>query len=404
MTTESIALMELIEKHGDKDFLRELGQWTLQRLMELEVEQKVGAGPHERTDDRTTHRNGYRDRTLETRIGSLSLRIPKLRSGSYYPSFLEPRKKSEHALVAVVQEAYINGVSTRKVDDLVQSMGMTGISKSQVSRLCSELDEQVKLFLERPLTGDWAYVWFDATYVKSRTDGRVVSRAIVVAVGVSAEGRREVLGIAVGPAETEAFWMEFLRSLVARGLSGVRLVISDAHIGLKNAIGQVLGATWQRCRVHFMRNALAHVPRKQHQMVAAVIRTAFVQESRDDAVAQWRETADRLRDRFPKLGGLMDNAEADVLAFMTFPKEHWRQISSTNPLERINKEIKRRTNVVGIFPNDGAITRLVGALVNEQSDEWQVTRKYMSQESLQKVLDPVPEQRKLSAEGKDKVA
>jgi putative transposase len=228
--------------------------------------------------------------------------------------------------------------------------------------------------------------------------------ALRYAPHVSGEGRREVLGIAVGPAETEAFWTAFLRSLVSRGLSGVRLVISDAHIGLKNAIQQVLGATWQRCRVHFMRNALAHVPRKQHQMVAAVIRTAFVQETRDDAVAQWRETADRLRERFPKLGELMDDAEADVLAFMTFPKEHWRQISSTNPLERINKEIKRRTNVVGIFPNDGSITRLVGALVNELSDEWQVTRKYMSHESLQKVLNPSAEQQRLLAEGADKVA
>lgn len=299
---------------------------------------------------------------------------------------------------------YTPDISTRKVDDLVQSMGMSGISKSQVSRLCSELDEQVNGFLERPLTGEWAYVWFDATYVKSRSDGRVVSRAIVVAVGVHGGGRREILGVSVGPAETEAFWTAFIRSLVARGLAGVRLVISDAHVGLKKAVQQVLGATWQRCRVHFMRNALAHVPRKQHQMVAPIIRTALVQESQDDAISQWREVAERLRGKYPKLGDLMDDAEQDVLAFMSFPKEHWKQIASTNPLERINKEIKRRTNVVGIFPNDDAITRLVGALAHEQSDEWQVTRTYMSHESLQRALAPTARQASLPGDTPEKVA
>ena len=391
MTDDSMALLELAEKHADGDFMKELGQFVLQRLMELEVEGRCGAARHERSDTRTNQRNGYRERALETRVGRLDLRIPKLRSGSYFPSFLEPRKGSEQALVAVVQEAYLKGVSTRKVDDLVQALGMTGISKSQVSRLCGELDERVQAFLGRPLEGDWPYLWLDATYLKAREAGRVVSKAAVIAVGVNGEGRREVLGLAVGPAETEAFWTAFLRDLVRRGLGGVRLVISDSHEGLKAAVAKVLSAAWQRCRVHFIRNALAHVPRRQHSMVAAVIRTAFVQENQAQASAQWRETADKLRDRFPRLAALMDEAEADVLAFMAFPKEHWPQLASTNPLERLNKEIKRRSRVIGIFPNDAAIIRLVGALLEEQTDEWQVTRRYMSQETLARVIKPEPE-------------
>lgn len=388
MTDDRMALLELAEKHADGDFLKELGQFVLQRLMELEAEGRCGAGLHERSAERVNRRNGYRERALETRIGTLQLRIPKLRTGSYFPSFLEPRKASERALVAVVQEAYLKGVSTRNVDDLVQALGMTGISKSQVSRLCEELDERVEAFLERELTGSWPYLWLDATYLKARDGGRVVNKAVVMAVGVHAEGHREVLGLATGPAETEAFWCEFLRKLTKRGLAGVRLVVSDAHEGLKKAAAKVLGATWQRCRVHFMRNALAYVPRRQHQMVAAVIRTAFVQENHEQARAQWRETADKLRGQFPRLAELLDDAEDDVLAFMAFPKEHWPQIASTNPLERLNKEIKRRARVIGIFPNDAAIVRLVGALLDEQTDEWQVTRRYMSREVLAKLIDP----------------
>jgi transposase-like protein len=388
MTEDSLALLELVEKHGDGDFLRELGQWTLQRLMELEADAKCGASRHERSVERVNQRNGYRERTFQTRIGALDLRIPKLRSGSYYPSFLAPRKGSERALVAVVQEAYVKGVSTRKVDDLVQALGMTGISKSEVSRLCAELDERVDAFLSRTLTGSWPFLWLDATYLKAREGGRVVSKAVVVAVGVNAEGRRETLGLAVGPTETQAFWTAFLRGLMQRGLGGVKLVISDAHEGLKKAAAKILGASWQRGRVHFMRNALAHVPRRQHPMVAAVIRTAFVQEDQAQARAQWRETADKLRGQFTKLSALMDAAEDDVLAFMTFPKEHWAQLASTNPLERLNKEIKRRANVVVIFPNDAAIIRLVGALLAEQTDEWQVTRRYMSLETLAKLTRP----------------
>ncbi len=397
MAEDRMALLELAEKHADGDFLRELGQFVLQRLMELEAEGRCGAGLHERSAERVNRRNGYRERTLETRIGTMELRIPKLREGGYFPSFLEPRKASEQALVAVVQEAYLKGVSTRKVDDLVQALGMTGISKSQVSRLCGELDTRVQAFLERELSGRWPYLWLDATYLKARDGGRVLNKAAVIAVGVNAEGRREVLGLAVGPAETEGFWKEFLRGLTQRGLGGVQLVVSDAHEGLKKAAAKVLSATWQRCRVHF--NALAHVPRRQHQMVAAVIRTAFVQESQEQARAQWRETADKLRGQFPRLAELMDEAEDDVLAHMGFPKEHWPQIASTNPLERVNKEIKRRARVIGIFPNDAAIVRLVGALLDEQTDEWQVTRRYMSREVLAKLIDPdnpqaLPEARK----------
>lgn len=386
MTEDRMALVELAEKYADGDLLRELGQLVLQRLMEAEADARCGASRHERSPERVNHRNGYRGRALETRLGTLDLKIPKLRSGSYFPSFLEPRKASEQALVAVAQEAYVKGISTHKVDDLVQALGMTGISKSQVSRLCAELDERVEAFLSREISGQWPYLWLDATYVKSRERGAVDSQAVVVAVAVNAEGRRETLGMAVGPAETEAFWTDFLRGLMRRGLSGVRLVISDAHEGLKRAIAKVIGATWQRCRVHFMRNALAHVPRRQHQIVAAVIRTAFVQEDQAQARSQWRETADKLRERFPKLAALMDDAEDDVLAFMSFPKEHWPKLASTNSLERLNKELKRRSRVIGIFPNNAAIVRLVGTLLAEQTDEWQVTRRYMSQESLARVI------------------
>lgn len=388
MTEDRMALVELAEKYADGDLLRELGLLVLQRLMEAEADGRCGAGLHERSPERANHRNGYRGRTLQTRLGTLELKIPKLRTGSYFPSFLEPRKASEQALVAVVQEAYVKGISTRKVDDLVQAMGMTGISKGQVSRLCAEPDERVEAFLNRQIGGQWPYLWLDATYVKSRDRGTVDSQAVVVAVAVNAEGRRETLGMAVGPAETEAFWTDFLRGLMRRGLAGVRLVISDAHEGLKQAIAKAVGATWPRCRVHFMRNALAHAPRRQHPMVAAVIRTAFVQEDQIRARTQWRETADKLRGRFAKLAALMDDAEDDVLAFMGFPKEHWPQLASTNPLERLNKEIKRRSRVVGIFPNNAAIVRLVGTLLAEQTDEWQVTRRYMSQESLARLISP----------------
>jgi transposase-like protein len=346
----------------------------------------VGAERHERTAERTGQRNGYRERRWDTRVGSLELRVPRARDGGFFPALLEPRKRMERALVSVVQEAYVQGVSTRRVDELAQALGLHGISKSQVSRLCEELDAEVERFRTRRLPGPYPYVWLDATFLKVRDGGRVVSLAVVIAIGVRASGEREVLGLDVGPSEDGAFWLQFLRSLVARGLAGVRLVTSDAHEGLKGAIAAVLqGAAWQRCRVHFVRNALAYVPKSAAQMVAATIRTVFVQPDPASAREQWHRVADSFRGRFGRLALLLDEAEPDVLAYLAFPQEHWRQIWSNNPLERLNKEVKRRTDVVGIFPNQAAVVRLVGAVLAEQHDEWQVTRRYFSAESLAKL-------------------
>jgi len=398
MTIDRMTLKALVEKGSDDDLLREMMAYVANRMMDMEVESLTGAAHGERTPSRTNHRNGYRERAWQTRAGTVELEIPKLRKGSYFPGFLEPRRASEKALTAVIQEAYVHGVSTRSVDDLVKAMGMTGISKSQVSRLCSEIDERVHAFLERPIEGDWPYLWIDATYVKVRQSGRIVSVAVIIAVAVNTDGRREVLGMEVGPSEAEPFWTKFLRSLTRRGLRGVKLVISDAHEGLKKAAAKVLSATWQRCRVHFMRNALAHVGSKQRQMVAAAIRTAFTQESQDGARKEWRAVADRLRERFPKLGELMDEAEDDCLAHMSFHKDHWPQLHSTNPLERLNGEIKRRTDVVAIFPNEAAIVRLVGAMLLEQNDEWAVQRRYMSLETLEPMSDdPQAKPRRIAA-------
>jgi transposase-like protein len=388
MTDEMMTLRTLLEKSSDADLLREMIGFTAQRLMELEVERKTGAAYDEKSAERLVQRNGYRDRLWETRAGTVELRIPKLRKGSYFPAFLEPRRLAEKALTAVVQEAYVHGVSTRSVDDLVKAMGMSGISKSQVSRLCEEIDEKVKAFLSRPLEGDWPYLWIDATYLKVRQSGRIVSVAVIVAVGVNGDGRREVLGMDIGPSEAETFWTEFLRKLARRGLRGVKLVISDAHEGIKAAVAKVLHASWQRCRVHFMRNVLAHAGRQGRRVVAAFIGTAFVQDDAEAARTQWRQVADQLRPKVPKLAALMDEAEADVLAFMTFPKDHRPKIHSINPLERLNGEIKRRIDVVGIFPNEDAITRLVGALLLEQNDEWAVQRgRYMSLETIAPLSD-----------------
>jgi len=388
MTTKTnIALAELAEKGADSDLLRDMIQYVAQRMMELDAEGLCAAAYGERSAERANSRNGYRGRLWETRAGSVDLKIPKLRKGSYFPGFLEPRRTGEKALAAVIQEAYIQGVSTRSVDELVKAMGMSGISKSQVSRLCGEIDERVQAFLNRPIEGDWPYLWIDATYMKVREAGRIVSVAVIIAVAVNTDGVREVLGMAVGPSEAEPFWTAFLRSLTRRGLRGVKLVIADSHEGLKAAAAKVLKATWQRCKVHFLRNALAHAGKGQRQMVLAMINTVFAQESLEAAIAQWRVVADQLRSKFPKLAAMLDRSEADVLAFMSFPKAHHKQIHSTNPLERLNAEIKRRTNVVGIFPNEAAITRLVGALLLEQSDEWSLQRRYMQLEGLQALAD-----------------
>ncbi|WBS02178.1 IS256 family transposase [Pseudoduganella sp. SL102] len=390
MTDATIALSELAEKGAEADFIRQTLQHALQRLMEMDVEALCQAAYGQRSDERINSRNGYRDRAYETRAGKVDLKIPKLRSGSYFPGFLEPRRTAEKALTAVIQEAYIQGISTRSVDELVKAMGMSGVSKSQVSRLCEEIDERVQTFLNRPIEGDWPYLWIDATYVKSRQAGRVVSVAVIIAVAVNTDGVREILGVATGPSEAEPFWTDFLRGLTRRGLRGVKLVISDAHEGLKAAASKVLKTSWQRCRVHFIRNALAHAGKGQRQAVLAMINTIFVQETAEAASAQWRIVADQLRAKFPKLAAMMDDAEHEVLTFMTFPKAHRTQIHSTNPLERLNAEVKRRTNVIGIFPNDAAIIRLVGAMMLEQNDEWSLQRRYMQLEGLLSLSDNQP--------------
>jgi putative transposase len=383
------ALLELLAqlKLTDvTDRIRSATESLYQELIEAEATAFIGAAPFERSNDRTSQRNGTRPRTLTTTAGDLNLRIPKLRAGSFFPALLERRRRVDQALYAVVMEAYLHGVSTRKVDDLVKALGAdTGISKSEVSRICADLDHEVGAFRDRDLSAmGYPYVFLDATYGKARVNHRVVSQAVVVAFGVAADGRREVLGFDVGDSENEAFWTGFLRSLKARGLGGVKLVISDAHTGLKNAIGVVFqGAAWQRCRVHFMRNVLSIVPRASQEMVASIIRTIFAQPDAEHVNAQFDEVARMLAKSHPKVAQMLQDARADILAFTGFPAKHWRQIWSTNPMERVNKEIKRRTDVVGVFPNPAALLRLAGAVLVEQHDEWEAAdRRYLSEASM----------------------
>jgi putative transposase len=374
---------KLLEE-DDVDVLRDGVRVLAQALMETEVSSQIGAAPYERSSSRTAYRNGYRTRTWDTRVGTIELRIPKVSAGTYFPSLLEPRRRAEKALQAVVVEAYVKGVSTRKVDDLVKALGIDGISRSEVSRICKVLDEDVKAFLARPIEGEHPYVWLDATFHKIREGGRVVPVATVVAIGVSQAGHRSVLGCDTGPAEDHAFWLAFLRSLVRRGLRGARLVISDAHEGLRRAVEKVLaGAQWQRCRVHFMRNLLSVVPKSAQDTVAAIVRTIFAQADQPTAMAQLREVVQMLRPRFPQAAELLEAAAEDLLAHLHFPREHRRRLHSTNPLERLHKEIKRRTNVVGIFPNRASLVRMVATLLQEQDDEWQVAdRRYFSVGSM----------------------
>lgn len=377
-------LRKRLEEAGT-DQLREMVQMFAEALMSAEADGLCGAGYGERSPDRVNHRNGYRTRRWDTRAGSIELAIPKLRSGSYFPDWLlEPRRRSERALIAVVAECYVKGVSTRKVDKVIQQLGIEGIGKSQVSELAKSLDEQVSAFRTRPLEAKaYPYVWLDAMYVKSREDGRIANVAVVVATAVTDDGHREVLGVDIVSAEDEAAWTAFLRGLVARGLSGVKLVVSDAHEGLKSAIGKVLhGASWQRCRTHFMRNLLSKVPRSSQSLVATLVRGIFEQPDSDAVWRMFSEVVEKLDANFTAAAKLLDEAGADVLAFTAFPKPHWRRIWSNNPLERLNKELRRRSDVVGIFPNRDAVLRLLGAVLCEQHDEWAVARRYLTIGSL----------------------
>jgi putative transposase len=401
MTTAEV--VELLRSEEGADLVRESLGWLVRELMEAEVSELIGATLGERTEDRATHRNGYRARRWDTRAGEIELQIPKLRQGSYFPSFLEPRRRSEQALVAVVQQAYVCGVSTRRVDQLVESLGLR-ISKSEVSRICALLDEQVEAFRQRPLEGDYVYLWLDAKVEKVRDGGRVRRKALVIAHGVHDTGRREIIGIDVGEAETEAFWTTFLRGLVKRGLTGVQLAISDAHPGLKTAIAKVLGAPWQRCTVHFLRDCLGHARKDQHGLLAALIRPIFNQSDGPAARDALSAAVAQLDGRLDKVAAMLEDAEEDVLAFYSLPPEHWTKLRSTNPLERFNKEIGRRTDVVGIFPDDAALIRLAGMLCIEQNDEWLVGRRYLSARAMQPLLekrlhrDTAPHDKEVTAE------
>lgn len=383
MAKDSMDLLGLLRKgveEADVDFLREALRVMVEAIMDADVSSQIGAQYAERSSSRLTHRNGYRPRPWDTRVGSMELRIPKLREGSYFPSLLEPRRRSERALLAVVQQAYVEGVSTRRVDDLVKALGCEGISKSQVSRICQELDTVVESFLSRPLDGGpYPYLWLDALTQKVREAGRIVNVSLVVATGVNGEGKREVLGLDVGTSEDGTFWLSFLRSLVARGLMGVQLVVSDAHQGLKESLSTVFtGASWQRCRTHFMTNLLSRVPKRAQPAVATMVRTIYQQLSAPEVHAQHERVVAQITERFPSAAELLEGAREEILAFTSFPRSHWKQIWSNNPLERLNREVRRRTDVVGIFPNRPAIMRLVGAVLAEQHDEWAVSRRYLN--------------------------
>ena len=386
LTTAEVVAKTLIDEHAD--FLREAVAMVAAQLMEAEITGEIGAGKGEVSPERVTHRNGYRPRAWETRVGEIELQIPRKRSGeAYFPSFLEPRRRSEQAIVAVVMEAYVNGVSTRKVDRLVEQLGIHGMTKDRVSALCRALDEQVEIFRSRPLEGTFPYLWLDAKVVKVRDRGHVYPKALVIAYGVHDSARREVIGLDLGEIETEAYWVGFLRQLRERGLAGVRLCVSDEHLGLKAAIARILACPWQRCTVHFVRDMLRHCRPAQRGLVSAALREIFNAPDHDEARRIAAEVSARLGPEAPKVAELLEEAEEDLLAFYRFPAAHWSKLRSTNPLERVNREIGRRSDVVGIFPNDAAAIRLAGALLIEQNDEWLVSRRYLSEESLALVLE-----------------
>ncbi len=386
MTTPEVVAKTLIDEHAD--FLREAVAMVARELMEAEISTEIGARRGEVSAERQTHRNGYRPRHWETRVGEIELAVPRKRDGAaYFPSFLEPRRPCEQAIVAVVMEAYVNGVSTRKVDRLVEELEISGMSKDRVSRLCRELDERVEAFRNRPLEGEFPYLWLDAKHLKVRCGGQVRSKALVVAYAVHESGRREVIGVDIGEVETEAFWVEFLRGLKARGLAGIRLAASDHHEGLKSAIERILDCSWQRCTVHFVRNMQGHCRRSERGLVAAALREIFDAPDLKAAKARLGEVLERFRGPLAKIAELLEGAEEDLLSFYRFPAAHWPKLRSTNPLERLNKEIGRRADVVGIFPNDASAIRLVGAMLIEQNDEWLVCRRYLSEESLALVLE-----------------
>ena len=397
MTTAEVVAKTLISEHAD--FLRDAVALVARELMEAEVSAEIGAARGEVSQERTTHRNGYRPRSWETRVGEIDLLVPRKRSGeAYFPSFLEPRRPAERAIVSVVMEAYVNGVSTRKVDRLVEQLGISSMSKDRVSGMCRELDERVEAFRSRPLEGEFPYLWLDAKQLKVRSGGHVRSKALVVAYAVHETGRREVIGIDLGEVESEAFWVEFLRGLRSRGLGGVRLCVSDHHEGLKTAIARILACPWQRCTVHFVRNMHGHCRRSERGLVSAALREIFDADSLEQARDRFGEVLERFRGPLPKVAELLEGAEQDLLAFYRFPGAHWSKLRSTNPLERLNKEIGRRSDVVGIFPNDAAAIRLIGAMLIEQNDEWLVCRRYLSEESLALVLEDQGDQPKEAPE------
>ena len=395
MAEKTIELNEYLRNvgaEGERDFLREAAELVVRLLMDAEVSEQIGAERYERSETREAQRNGYRDRNWETRLGDVRVRIPKLRQGTYYPSFLEPRRRAERALMAVIQSAYVQGVSTRKVDHLVQALGLSGVDKSKVSRICKELDEAVTAFRERPLEVAYPYLWLDALYLKVRQNHRIVNMAVVIAVGVRETGEREILAIDIGASEDEAFWRAFLRGMVQRGLRGVELVISDGNEGLRTAIAAVLaGAGWQRCRVHLMRNVLSHVPKGDKSLVSMALRMIFSQPNQEAARQQLAEVVAGMGAHWPKAAQVLEAGEDDVLMYMSFPPDHWSRIYSTNPLERVNREVKRRTDVVGIFPDRGSVLRLVGSVLIEVHEEWQVGRRYFSKASMRSIKEPPAE-------------